>query len=242
MRCKLVHVAPLLFLAVCASRSGLSQGTGIEAPKSAEVHPQASGDQTAATVSHAAPRGLRLKWREGRLKQVPSTLEIYLSWRDRGSHISRKLVTSGSFLSGPLRLSRYDDANPELETARTGSGVWDDGWYPDFGPDSPWFETDILFHRDEFYGYDLTLDSDTGFPFVLSTLVKALGEPDAMTESIVKNRMGAEFDNLEASWRRGDVLLVLKKRDFRIDEGSLTVRYLPISEGIEIKSGGEAPF
>jgi len=47
----------------------------------------------------------------------------------------------------------------------------------------------------------------TDFEDVLRALLDRFGKPDSLENMIVKNRMGAEFQNVVALWKRGDVIL-----------------------------------
>lgn len=45
------------------------------------------------------------------------------------------------------------------------------------------------------------------------------GEPDAVENSVVKNRMGAEFENQTAIWRGKQIGIIMRKLAAKIDEG-----------------------
>lgn len=76
--------------------------------------------------------------------------------------------------------------------------------------------------------YENRLASVTAFIFpahfdiVLKALSERYGKPDTFETPIVKNRMGAEFQNMKAVWTRHDVILRADKYASSITEGSVS--------------------
>jgi hypothetical protein len=158
----------------------------------------------------------------------------YIAWRDKAADVAARFSVSTHEIvpSDPsMTAGSLCESGPDYE-----------GWFPDFGSDDRRFIATLFFYRDEFYLYFVNFHSDPDFGFMLSTLTNALGEPTKITNEPVKNRMGAEFDNVVAVWIRGEVELELTKRAKTIDKGTLKVTYLPISKTVEIHDGGTAPF
>ena len=60
---------------------------------------------------------------------------------------------------------------------------------------------------------------------ILSLLIDKYGKPHKYDTSIVKNRIGEEFDNIEAKWNINGNSIKLYKRFKKIDEGGLFVTH-----------------
>jgi len=55
------------------------------------------------------------------------------------------------------------------------------------------------------------------FGTALQALNARYGTPDSIDKPIVKNRMGAEFENVIAVWKRGDISLKIEKYGYNLD-------------------------
>lgn len=63
-----------------------------------------------------------------------------------------------------------------------------------------------------------------GFKFeeALDALTIKYGPPK-LEESVVQNRMGAQFKQVEATWEKGPIALILRRHSSRLNEPSLTL-------------------
>jgi hypothetical protein len=68
------------------------------------------------------------------------------------------------------------------------------------------------------------------FASVEAAITERYGKPVERKLSTVKNRMGAEFDQVHTTWRRDDSVLIGRKRSFSVDEAGFQ---LTAESGIE---------
>jgi len=60
------------------------------------------------------------------------------------------------------------------------------------------------------------------FEMALNSLENKFGK-SKITKSIIQNRFGAEFEQVEATWRDGNIILSLKKHGGKVDEPVLVL-------------------
>jgi hypothetical protein len=104
-----------------------------------------------------------------------------------------------------------------------------------------WCTVRLHYFHDQFYEADAHVPLEK-FDALEASLMAALGEPDSRRPSTVENAMGAKFDQIEDSWRVGDVKVHLSKRDDTVDRGKYTVTYSPIEQLIPPEPLPKAPF
>jgi hypothetical protein len=71
-------------------------------------------------------------------------------------------------------------------------------------------------------GLYVTMDSGS-FDHIVAALETKWGKPSSKDESMVSNRMGAKFDQVEVSWVKDGVKLRATKRGSKVDEMRITL-------------------
>jgi hypothetical protein len=77
------------------------------------------------------------------------------------------------------------------------------------------------FYEDRLTSISVTIFS-SHFDSVVKALTERYGKPDSLETPIVKNRMGAEFQNVKAQWKRGDVILGAEKYGSSVTDGRVS--------------------
>lgn len=93
----------------------------------------------------------------------------------------------------------------------------------------PYQGATFYFYKNQFFQVQADF-APSDYQTIQSSLVSALGNPAKSSVGKVQNAFGAQFDQATAEWTTKEVLIQLSKRSEKIDEGSLTMTYLPISQ------------
>lgn len=106
----------------------------------------------------------------------------------------------------------------------------------------PYFRGTFNFHEGRFY-QALAIFLPERFPVVLSSLTEALGKPDDVQTNTVQNGFGAQFDQVIAHWKAGNVEITAWMRGIKVNEGITIMTYLPTAEAIKNhEPKAQAPF
>lgn len=116
-------------------------------------------------------------------------------------------------------------------------------WYVDFGQSSIGAVNPFLTFApdDRFFRYFATFRTDS-FGDIYQTLSKRFGSPGSHRNSEVHNRMGATFSQEEAVWVTAHTKVTLVRRGTNINEGLLSVVYLPIEKQLPEKPEATSPM
>jgi hypothetical protein len=116
-------------------------------------------------------------------------------------------------------------------------------WYVDFGQSSIGAVSPfVTFAPDgRFFRYFATFRTDS-FDEIYQTLVKRFGTPSSHKHSSVQNRMGASFSQETANWATPHTQVTLQRRGTNVDEGMLSVVYLPIAKELPKKPEANSPM
>lgn len=117
-------------------------------------------------------------------------------------------------------------------------------WTADFGDSFRWSMKPFLSftHDERFYGYTIIFPGDA-FEETKKALFARLGKPQSDLPSTVENRMGAKFDQAIIIWETAHTRVIMMQRSpANLNEGALSVTYIPLEKTIPPEPTAAAPF
>ena len=156
-----------------------------------------------------------------------------LSWGTDKADIIRTLAPSGLPVCVPAGQSLELCSPRVLE------------WSADFGPNAPGrsrADASLFFFEGKLFKYSLSFGGQV-FGFVCDTVAASLGTPTEKKSSTVQNRLGASFNQDESIWKTASTIVIVTRRSpNNLEEGEMTVVYLPIAVKVPKQETGKAPF